>query len=178
MRAPGAERLPSSRHASGTADEGSITSFMRSNVIRIARTIPSSLQVATSSTFARIAASVRAESGVRRPSAIVARPAGSGSTLPERNATAASPALAGSAPNTRMPGFTPFAAIDVPERSPPPPTGATTTSSEGTSSRSSSAAVPCPAITSALSNGWTSVAPVSRSTSAHTAARDAASGAE
>ena len=39
-----------------------------------------SLQVPTSSTFARIAASVRGASGVRRPSAIVERPGGSGST--------------------------------------------------------------------------------------------------
>ncbi len=53
-----------------------------------------------------------------------------------------------------------------------------TMSRSGTSSSSSSVAVPCPAITSALSNGWISVAPVSRCTSAHAASRAATVGAQ
>ena len=53
-----------------------------------------------------------------------------------------------------------------PEISPPPPTGTTTTSASGTSSTSSSPTVPCPAITSGSSNGWTSVRPVSSTSSA------------
>ena len=57
--------------------------FIRSHVIRIARTIASSDAVPTAVTPSRIAASVRGDSVVRRPSAIVVVGA-SGSTDPVR----------------------------------------------------------------------------------------------
>ncbi len=60
----------------------------------------------------------------------------------------------------------PCAASEVPEMSPPPPTGVMTTSRSGSAARSSRAAVPAPAMTSGLSYGWISMAPVSASTSA------------
>src|SRR5665213_4528795 len=96
-RAPAMAYAPSSTHASGTAPDGSTTIFIRSQMMRIARTMDSSLQVAMSSTYARIAPNVRGASVVRRPSAIVVA-GGNGSMWPERKPAAASPALAGSAP--------------------------------------------------------------------------------
>ena len=151
--------------------------FMRSQIMRMARTMPASLAVPIASTLARIAASVRRDSVVRRPSAIVVA-AGSASTRPERKLRAASSALAGSAPKTRITGALDLTAIDVPESSPPPPTGAMIASSPGDCSRSSSAAVPCPAMTRTSSNGCTSVAPVSRRTAAHAASRASMVGAQ
>ena len=53
----------------------------------------------------------------------------------------------------------------MPVTRPPPPTGTITTSGTGPSSRISSATVPCPAITAGSLNGWTSVRPVSASSS-------------
>ena len=138
-----------------------MTIFMRSQVIRIARMIASSLAVPIASTPARIAPSVRGESVVRKPSAMVVA-AGRGSILPERKLRAASSALAGSAPKTLAAWSRDLTAIAVPESSPPPPTGAITMSSSGNSSINSSAAVPWPAITRTSSKGCTSVAPVSR----------------
>ena len=81
-RAP-TSRLSSRRHASGTADEGSMMIFIRSQVIRIARTMASSDAVPTAVTRCRMAASVRGDSVVRSPSAIVVVGA-SGSTDPVR----------------------------------------------------------------------------------------------
>ena len=163
--------------ASGTDDDGSTTCFIRSKIIRMARRIPSSLQVPNASTCVRSADSVRGECVVRRPSAIVTVD-GSGSSLPLAKLRAASSALAGSAASTRMPGRSAFAAIAVPDISPPPPQGATTASRSGSASKSSSVAVACPAITCASSNGWISVAPVSRITSLQVASRAASVGSQ
>ena len=77
-----------------------------------------------------------------------------------------------------MRGDSARATIAVPDSRPPPPQGAMTTSRSGTSARSSSAAVACPAITSKWSNGWISVAPLSRSTCAHALSRAATLGAQ
>src|SRR5690349_2232775 len=175
-RRPATSSERSSRQASGTAAEGSTTCFMRSKIIRIARTIEASLQVPNAFTCARSAASVRGASVVRRPSAIVVV-AGSGSRRPLAKLRAASSALAGSAPSTSMDARRPFAAIAVPDSNPPPPHGATIASRSPTASSSSSAAVPCPAMTRGSSNGWMSVAPLSRATSAQAASRDATFGA-
>jgi hypothetical protein len=64
----------------------------------------------------------------------------------------------------------------VPDRRPPPPHGAITTSRSGTVSTSSTVAVAWPAMTRGSSNGWTSVAPLSRATSSHAASRAATVG--
>ena len=82
LRSGDVEAYASSRHASGTADEGSMIIFIRSQVIRIARTIASSDAVPIPAAPSRIAASVRGASVVRRPSAMVVA-GGSGSTFPE-----------------------------------------------------------------------------------------------
>ena len=144
--------MPSSSAASGTADDGSTTIFIRSQIIRMDMMMPASVASPIEATWARSAASVRGESVVRRPSAIVIVVA-AGSTHPDARLRAASSAFAGSAPWTARPGRSDVAAIAVPDRRPPPPTGATIASRSGTSSTSSSAAVPCPAITLASSNG-------------------------
>jgi hypothetical protein len=96
--APSRDRQASlSRQASGTADDGSMTIFMRSHVMRMAEAMAASLAVGIAVTWRRIACSVRSESVARRPSAIVSG-CGSGSTLPEANPRDASSAPAGSAP--------------------------------------------------------------------------------
>ncbi len=145
--------------------------------MRIAATMPGSVQVPMAATWARSARSVRADSAPRRPSAIVCG-CGIACSVPDAKLRAASSAPAGSAPNTVMPGNTPRAAIAVPDSRPPPPTGATTTSRSGTASSSSSVAVPWPAMTAQSSYGCTSVAPVARPTSAHIASRAASVGAQ
>src|SRR6266581_4392143 len=176
-RMPRTSRVASRRQANGTAAEGSTMIFMRSQIMRMARRMPCSLAVPIASTLARIAASVRGDSVVRRPSAMVVA-AGSGSTVPERKLRAASSAFAGSAPKTRIAAALDLTAIDVPDSSPPPPTGAMIASSPGDCSSSSSATVPWPAITSTSSNGCTSIAPVSRRTAAHAASRASMVGAQ
>src|SRR5487761_2137124 len=142
----------SRRLASATAADGSTTCFIRSKIMRIARTMPCSLQVCSAPTCALIAARVRGASDVRTPSAIVVVVA-SASSLPEAKLRAASSAFAGSAPITRVFGDTERTAFAVPDSRPPPPQGATTISRSGAASSSSSAAVPWPAMTRESSNG-------------------------
>jgi hypothetical protein len=164
---------PSSSAATGTAEEGSMSSLQSSSTTRIACTIAASLTVTTSSTSARSSAKFRRPIVPRRPSASVSRgpPV---SRTPLWNERAASAAAAGSAPITRHPGSAPRAASAVPPMRPPPPIGAITTASVGTAQRSSRAAVPWPAMTCASSNGWTSRLSGSCSSSRATAASRAA----
>ena len=73
--------------------------FIRSHVMRMARTIASSPAVPIAATWLRMACSVRTDNVARSPSAIVAG-WGSGSTFPEMNPREASSAPFGSAPSS------------------------------------------------------------------------------
>jgi hypothetical protein len=138
--------------ATGTAADGSTTTFMRSQVQRIASTIAASSTVTRLHRCAERARKVRSASGAFRPSAIVSTdPGGCPSRRPAASERAASAARAGSAPTTASPGAASAAASATPLARPPPPTGTTTASRSGTSSSSSSSTVPCPAITAASS---------------------------
>ena len=64
-------------------------------------------------------------------------------------------------PYTLMLGFKFFIAKATPEINPPPPIGTMTASTSGSCSSNSKPMVPCPAITSSSSNGWTNVYPFS-----------------
>ena len=129
-------------------------------------------------TCARRAASVRGDSVVRKPSAIVVV-GGSGSTLPETKLARGVARIA----RLRAEHRVPFGAATS-LRSTCPTAGRRRRRARSrrrepcACSSSSSAAVPCPAITRASSNGWISVAPVSRCTSSHAASRAATIGAQ
>jgi CO dehydrogenase maturation factor len=167
----------SSATATGTADEGSMTIFMRSSTWRMARTMAGSSTVTMRSTWVRMAAKVSSPSDVRSPSHTVVGLT-DGTMRPSASERQASSAPAGSVPMTRTPGPKPRPAMAVPDSSPPPPTGVMMTSSRGTSSSSSSAAVPWPAMTRASLYGCTTAAPVSRTTSASVDSRAASVGSQ
>ena len=88
------------------------------------------------------------------PSAMVsAELTGTGFPAASDPTTGAHPATC--TPITSIAGRADLSAIATPLTSPPPPTGTITRARSGTCSSSSSPSVPCPAITSGSSNGWT-----------------------
>ena len=68
-------------------------------------------------------------------------------------------------PTMRMSGRKARATVAMPDSKPPPPTATTRVSMSGCACNISSATVPCPAMTSASSKGWTKTRPWSAATS-------------
>ncbi len=138
--------VPSSRAARGTAAEGSITSFMRSQTRRMADTMDSSSTVTIARTSALMIGKVSVPSDVRSPSAMV-RGSVEGWMRPSRTERNASSAPFGSTAYTDVAGEVKPHASSVPLARPPPPTGTRIASSGPACSSSSSAHEACPAIT-------------------------------
>src|SRR5690554_590208 len=108
--------------------------------------------------------------GAASPSATL-RAEGRRSTVPEARLRDTTSAVAGSTPTTWTSGSSVLRTTAMPEMSPPPPTGTRTMSSSGRSASSSRARLPCPAMTSGSSNGWTGVRPRSSRTASYVANR-------
>ena len=153
-RRPATGQRASSRQASGTAAEGSMTIFIRSHVMRIARTIavfaagPERGRRARGSRRER----ARRRACVRSPSAIVVV-GGSGSTGPKRS-------WRRRRPRSRARRRRPRCRARTPSRRSPCPTAARRRRRARhdvevlhVSRASSSAAVPCPAMTSRVVEG-------------------------
>ncbi len=136
--------------AKGTAEEGSIIIFIRSQISFMACLMLFSETVTISATSFLIISKLSTPSDVRRPSAMVWG-FSDGTILPALNERNASSAPAGSQAITFvwLPKYR--AANAVPASKPPPPTGARMISRFGISSKSSFAAVACPQTISNLS---------------------------
>ena len=151
---------PASSAATPTAPAGSTTCLPRSSSISSAREMSSSETVTTSSTSLRTWVKVSSPGRPTAiPSAIVANE-GRRTGSPARSEGGKAAALAAWTPITRTSGRSALATTAIPETSPPPPTPVTMVRTSGHCSRISSATVPCPAMTSAWSNGWMNTAPV------------------
>ena len=147
--------------ATATAPAPSAISLCCSINARIAVDISSSLTVTISSTY------LRQYSKVCSPGSFTAMPSAMVRTNPIRSILLCSIefSILG-APLACTPyiftfGFKCLIAKATPEISPPPPIGTITASSSGSCSSNSSPIVPCPAITSSSSKGWTKVYPFS-----------------
>ena len=125
----------------------------------IASRTSSSLTLIISFTFLLMIGQVISPMLVSNPSQIVSGPV-CGTYSPVSNDLAASSAPSGSVPKISASGSRDLVEMQVPDINPPPPIGDRTASRLPHSSIISFAAVPWPAMTFGLSNGWMNVAPV------------------
>src|SRR4051812_12038796 len=147
--------------ATPTAPAPSTTSFAFSMQSTIASATSSSGTTTTSSSQCRTSGRVSSPGRfTAMPSAIVSAD-GTPTDSPRRNDSANAATVSTCTPTTSTSGRCALIAIATPLDSPPPPTGTTTFARSGTSSSSSSPSVPCPAMTSASSNGCTNAIPAS-----------------